>query len=78
MCLGKLRFADECACRVVAQESINRPQSMVKMLWVYQCPNCRGYHMTKLRNYRVAPVSPTDLYVMDELAAQLALDDITS
>jgi hypothetical protein len=65
MCLGKNRYSDESGCRASAQKSIQRPASELELLWVYKCPNCKGWHMTRSENDS-APVSKDDVYLIRE------------
>lgn len=67
MCIKKQRFADEMSCRVRAQHGMSNTET--KMLWIYRCPNCRGYHMTHKpgRDCIKGAVTPDNLY-FDDLA----------
>jgi hypothetical protein len=44
-CLNKRRYSDEFAARAAAQASIKR-HGNAQALWVYQCTECRGWHLT--------------------------------
>lgn len=58
-CANKIRYADEFPARVAAMESINRHGTTDK-LWVYRCPHCSGWHLTRSRQ-RTAPTTATEL-----------------
>jgi predicted SprT family Zn-dependent metalloprotease len=49
MCLNKTRYSDEYTCRAGAQHVLTNPRfgMTVARMFVYKCPNCRGWHMTK-------------------------------
>lgn len=61
MCTSKQRYSDEYSARGSAQHALrqNRDQNAVR-LWVYKCPGCRGWHMTKSPNDS-APVTRDEL-----------------
>lgn len=44
VCARKRRFADEFVARVTAQDECERDD--LERLAVYQCPACRGWHLT--------------------------------
>jgi hypothetical protein len=51
MCTSKMRYSDEYAARGSAQFALNTSRANpLGRLWVYQCPVCRGWHMTKVPN----------------------------
>lgn len=45
MCLRKRRFPDEYVARASAQTTLQSNPD-VGQLFVYQCPSCRGWHLT--------------------------------
>jgi hypothetical protein len=45
MCASKSRYPDELTARAAGQHY--REHNETKPLFVYRCPNCRGYHLTK-------------------------------
>lgn len=68
MCLKKRRFPDEYVARAVAQETLGDPASDVDHLFVYRCPNCRGWHLThKNHGEKAAAVTATDPYKDDRV-----------
>lgn len=54
MCRRKMRYADEMGATAGAMCSLDR-RPEVRRLWVYPCPACKGWHLTK---YRVAGRRP--------------------
>jgi hypothetical protein len=61
MCTSKARYSDEYSARGSAQHSLNSSWGKsTAFLWVYQCPVCRGWHMTSSPNDS-APVSRDNL-----------------
>lgn len=51
MCTSKQRYSDEYSARGSAQYSLRQSQDQnFTRLWVYRCPGCRGWHMTKSPN----------------------------
>lgn len=66
-CQVKNRYSDESAARVSAQRAIAVHQTDA-ILWVYQCPICRGWHLTKSRQHGSEGVTEEELY-HDEIAA---------
>lgn len=46
-CENKRRHVDECTARAAAMDSITRPGSNVQRLWIYRCPVCNGWHLTR-------------------------------
>ena len=57
MCRRKMRYADEMGATAGAMCSLDR-RPEVRRLWVYPCPACKGWHLTK---YRVAGRRPAPL-----------------
>lgn len=49
MCERKARFPDEYVARARAAQLIEQGRADRPQLWVYQCPVCRGWHMTGAR-----------------------------
>lgn len=47
VCLSKLYHPDEATARAFAVQSLERPGNVVKVLYVYPCPICHGWHLTK-------------------------------
>ena len=45
-CINKMRFADEFAARAHAMRVLTGHRSRAN-LWVYRCPECNGWHLTK-------------------------------
>lgn len=43
-CLRKRRYADELSTRAGAQRSLRSMQQ--DEIWIYQCRECRGWHIT--------------------------------
>lgn len=51
MCLSKSRYADEYIARATAQHVLTAYTDVtVKRMYVYKCPSCRGWHMSKSNN----------------------------
>lgn len=48
-CRKKRRHADELTARAAAMSHIERGLADVGELYVYQCPECAGWHLTKSR-----------------------------
>ncbi len=46
VCLRKRRYTDECQARAAGMESLEKYPGE-KKLWVYSCPHCSGWHLTK-------------------------------
>lgn len=46
VCAKKRYYTDECQARAAAMDSMEKYDG-VKALWVYQCPHCPGWHLTK-------------------------------
>lgn len=71
MCLSKVRFPDEHVIRARISQLYDQGALDKPKLWVYQCPNCRGWHMTSNghhqdRRLRLHPVTPDNIYADDE------------
>lgn len=49
-CQRKHRHPDEFTARASAQYCLETHEPNRKSLWVYPCPVCRGWHLTKRRN----------------------------
>lgn len=47
VCLSKQYHPDEATARAFAVRSLERPGNVVKVLYVYPCPICHGWHLTK-------------------------------
>lgn len=62
-CMNKLRHADEATARIAAMIAIER-HGNVDELYVYRCPECLGWHLTKNEN----PARVT----VDELVAEVS------
>lgn len=64
MCLSKVRFPDEYVARARAQQVIDMQGERIGALWVYQCPNCRGWHMTSngYLNAKTHAVTKDDMF----------------
>jgi hypothetical protein len=45
MCDGKQRYSDEFAARAAGQ--FYRERFETKSLYIYKCPECAGYHLTR-------------------------------
>lgn len=58
VCLGKRRFSDEAGARALGMTSIAERPWGVSVLWVYRCPHCDGWHLTK--NRRKEPAITAD------------------
>lgn len=58
-CLGKRRHPDEWTARAVGQHAI-REYGNVEWLYVYRCPECHGWHLT--RRPSGVPVGADDPY----------------
>ena len=54
-CIGKQRWADEMAARAGAIYAIETFRKADK-LWVYRCPHCYGWHLTRTRQVGQEPV----------------------
>jgi hypothetical protein len=67
MCLRKKRYPDQMLARIGALTVLESGQSSVPKLWVYRCPNCSGWHLTKNewggpnRRKALAPVTQDNL-----------------
>lgn len=63
MCLRKTRHSDEMLARLSAVHLFETKQATVDELFVYRCPNCRGWHLTKNKrlNLDSKPVTATDM-----------------
>lgn len=46
VCSAKRYYTDECQARAAALDSLDRFAG-VEALWVYNCPHCPGWHLTK-------------------------------
>lgn len=44
-CTGKRRWSDELSACAGALDAVERHRE--ERLWVYQCPHCRGWHLTR-------------------------------
>ena len=55
-CTGKHRWSDEMSARAGAMHSIEQ-YGQVEKLWVYRCPHCSGWHLTKIRQAGQEPVT---------------------
>lgn len=66
MCLSKVRYPDEYVARARIGQLYDQALADKPRLWVYQCPSCRGWHLTsKPRRdgqYNMIPVEPGNLY----------------
>lgn len=49
ICEAKRRHPDELLARAAAMRAIEI-HNETDRLWVYQCPECRGWHLTKRNN----------------------------
>lgn len=58
-CAGKNRYPDEYAARAVGMYAINTYKNPPR-LYVYQCPHCSGWHLTKSRNTERPAISRHD------------------
>lgn len=47
-CAKKRSYADEFAARIAAMHSINQYDE-TERLWVYRCPHCSRWHLTRSR-----------------------------
>lgn len=54
-CAGKRRWSDELSACAGALAAVERRQ--VDKLWVYQCPHCRGWHLTRNRQVGKLPAA---------------------
>lgn len=45
-CTGKHRWPDELSARAAALHAIETYRN-ASALWVYHCPHCRGWHLTR-------------------------------
>lgn len=74
MCLSKVRFPDEYVARARIGQLFDQGRPGKRRLWVYRCPNCRGFHMTSAARYggrgQTAAVTATDLYADDRPRAR--------
>jgi hypothetical protein len=48
-CASKRRYPDEALARATAMDALERRPEVGK-LYVYRCPKCNGWHLTKQRN----------------------------
>jgi hypothetical protein len=60
-CRNKRRYSDEFTARISAQHVINTQENAPRVMGVYQCENCRGWHMTKAKT-RLPWVTSDDLF----------------
>lgn len=67
MCLTKRRFPDEHVARASICEGMQKQRIKAEKLWIYQCPSCRGWHMTSKNNHgdKSPAVTGTDPYAED-------------
>ena len=63
MCLRKVRFPDEYVARARCAQLIEQGRADSPRLFVYQCPVCRGWHMT-------------GAYQLNKTAAAVTADDM--
>lgn len=54
-CTGKHRWPDEFTARAGAAHAI-KAFGKVSALYVYRCPHCRGWHLTRTKQYGQEPV----------------------
>lgn len=57
-CPRKTRYTTEIAARMGAQASITSPDpaaTKVERLWVYSCPVCKGWHLTRNESREGSP-----------------------
>jgi hypothetical protein len=61
-CLKKRRFTDEIAARAAAMVALKEAGLELRRgLWVYRCPECQGWHLTRnCQGWRSAKVTPDD------------------
>lgn len=57
-CAGKRRHPDELTARAAAVRVLNHPKAATSILYVYPCPVCRGWHLTKRERGNGTPVTP--------------------
>jgi hypothetical protein len=50
MCESKLRYPDEITARAAGMASLEQLPDRADRLYTYNCPLCRGWHLTKRRN----------------------------
>lgn len=60
-CAKKKRYADDLTARAAAMESCSKYGEDV--LFTYQCPVCRGWHLTKNEQRGQAAVSKTNPFL---------------
>lgn len=66
MCLSKRRFPDEYVARAAIQSGMQNGSISTDKLYVYQCPSCRGWHMThKNHGEKTHSVTPQDPFHRD-------------
>lgn len=49
-CTGKRRWSDEMTARAAALHALETYRNTDK-LWVYQCPHCKCWHLTKQKGW---------------------------
>ena len=59
MCNRKQRYSDEFSARAKAKIDIDGGKA--RKLWVYPCPLCRGWHLTKKPNSRKVMIDENNL-----------------
>jgi hypothetical protein len=63
-CTGKQRYADEATARAIG---MSRHAASGTALWVYACPQCRGWHLTRCDNGPAANVMADPAGLADAL-----------
>jgi len=69
-CLSKQRWCDELAARAGAMHALERPGNTITRLWVYACPECRGWHLTSKGHGQRMMVTKTNPVQFDNHSKQ--------
>jgi hypothetical protein len=56
MCGRKVRYSDALTARAGGMINMEHPLSIVRKLYHYRCPLCRGYHLTKKKQPGQEPI----------------------
>lgn len=59
-CASKRRHPDESVARASAMDALSQPNTHRIKLYVYKCPECRGWHLTRSKHRNGVRVTATD------------------
>lgn len=58
-CSNKRRHPDELTARACAMHAITKYKN-TNELWVYRCPTCLGWHLTRCKKHNAMKVTATN------------------